>query len=207
MQDTAALLVAAGLSRRMGCFKPLMDLGGKPLIDHALDTFRKAGVGNIVVVTGYKAGELEGHLAGQGISFVRNERYADTAMFDSIKIGLQALQGKCGSFFAMPADIPLVQPETAKAMMHSMQEEPAGILQPAFEGKCGHPLLIEAACIPEILAYKGPDGLKGFSDSKAHMKRVIPIDDPGIALDADTPEGYDEIKDVWEKTRHTPLPS
>jgi len=61
-KKTALLLAAAGLSSRMGAFKPLIDLGGKPLIDHALDTFRTVEIGETVLVTGHRQGEMKAHL-------------------------------------------------------------------------------------------------------------------------------------------------
>src|SRR5664279_4159354 len=117
---SAVLLVAAGLSTRMGEFKPLMELGGKPLVDHALETFQTDGMGEIVIVTGYRHNDLAAHLSGRGIVLLKNEAYAITEMLDSIKMGLSYLQGKCGSFFVMPADIPLVRPYSVEEMLSCM---------------------------------------------------------------------------------------
>ena len=69
----------------MGRFKPLLVLNGKPMIRHAIDTLRAHGVAQLVIVTGSNADVLEAALCGCGAQFVRNERYAQTQMFDSAR--------------------------------------------------------------------------------------------------------------------------
>ena len=94
-----ALIPAAGLSSRMGRFKPLLPLGSSTFLDQLLHTMRAAGVGPVVIVTGWHAEEIEAHLAGQPEVFlVHNPEYARTQMFDSIRQGLPLLQSRCSPF-------------------------------------------------------------------------------------------------------------
>ena len=90
-----AVIVAAGMSSRMGDFKPMLNIGSISIAQRIVATFHQAGVERIVVVTGYNAQQLERHLANNGIVFLRNENYASTQMFDSAKIGLSYLKDKC----------------------------------------------------------------------------------------------------------------
>ncbi len=191
-KKTAVLLVAAGLSSRMGSFKPLIDLGGRPLIDHALDTFCAIEACETVIVTGHRHEEIEEHLSGCGIHFLHNENYATTDMFASVKLGLSYLNGRCKRVFIMPADIPLVRPFIIKAMLLCDQE--AGIVKPAYKGKSGHPLLLGAALIPQILMYKGENGLKGALEACGAGIKTLSLPDPGILMDADTPENLAVIR-------------
>ena len=198
VKRSAVLLVAAGLSTRMGEFKPLMELGGKPLVDHALDTFQTDGIGEIVIVAGYRYKDLAAHLSGRGVVLLKNEAYANTEMLDSIKIGLSYLQGRCGSFFVMPADIPLVRPYSIEEMLSCMQPQGADGVKPAYRGKSGHPLLLDAGCIPQILGYNGKNGLKGALDQGGYEIINLPLPDPGIVMDADTPEEMAEIQNYFK---------
>lgn len=195
---TAVLLVAAGLSARMGVFKPMMQLGGKPLIDHALNTFQITGIGEIVIVTGHRRHEIEAHLADRDIVLIQNKRYAQTEMFDSVRIGLDYLHGRCDRFFVMPADIPLIRPFSIEAMLFCMQSQQSAVFKPSFKGKSGHPLLIDAGCIPQILEYNGANGLKGALESANFSMRTLPLPDPGILMDADTPEGMMIIQSYYQ---------
>ena len=59
------------------------------------------------MITGHNADALERHLEGCGLTFIRNERYATTQMFDSAALGLNYLKDKCGRILFTPVDVPL----------------------------------------------------------------------------------------------------
>ena len=73
--ETGAVVVAAGMSSRMGDFKPMLSVGTISIAQRVLATLHQAGVNRIVVVTGFRADELERHLARSGAVFLRNENY------------------------------------------------------------------------------------------------------------------------------------
>ncbi|MBQ1362505.1 MAG: NTP transferase domain-containing protein, partial [Oscillospiraceae bacterium] len=99
---SAALIVAAGMSSRMGDFKPLLNIGSISIAQRVVATFQQAGVEKIVMITGYNAVLLERHLSGNGIVFLRNEEYRTTQMFDSVRIGLRYLKDKCDRLLFTP---------------------------------------------------------------------------------------------------------
>jgi molybdate transport repressor ModE-like protein len=190
-----AVIVAAGMSSRMGDFKPMLNIGSISIAQRIVATFRQAGVTRIVVVTGYNAQQLERHLANNGIVFLRNEDYAGTQMFDSAKIGLSYLQDKCDRILFTPVDIPLFTAMTVSSLLASEAE----LACPVCMGKPGHPLLISSSLLPRILADSGEGGLQGaIRRCGAEMTR-IPVDDAGILHDADTPEDYRALLDYHNK--------
>lgn len=67
MIDTAVLLAAGEGSRLRGvaASKPLCPVGGTPLIDHAIERMAAAGIARVVVVLGYRAGDIRAHLASR----------------------------------------------------------------------------------------------------------------------------------------------
>lgn len=197
MSNTAVLLVAAGKSSRMGCFKPLMDLAGMPLIDHTLDAFRTVDIKETVVVLGYLGHELEAHFSNRDIKLLHNPRYAETEMIDSLQIGLRYLQHKCDRIFIMPSDMPLVQPFTIEVLSGHKTDKP--LVQPDYHGRHGHPILVSAACIPTILQFHGEGGLRAALNG--FEKESIDIPDPGIKMDADTPEAFAQITACFETIR------
>ncbi len=87
--QTGALIVAAGMSSRMGQFKPMLSIGSISVAQRIIATLHQVGVSKIVMVTGYNAVTLERHLAGNGIIFLRNDAYETPQMVDSVKIGLR----------------------------------------------------------------------------------------------------------------------
>lgn len=189
--QTAALITAAGMSSRMGQFKPMLSIGSITVAQRVVATLTQAGVGKIVMVTGCNATALERHLSGNGIIFLRNEDYATTQMFDSVKIGLRYLQDKCDRILFTPVDVPLFTAQTVRALMASG----APLACPECQGQQGHPILISAGLIPEILADCGSQGLRGALERCSAQIVPVPVNDPGTLHDADTPADFSALVD------------
>ena len=182
----AALIVAAGMSSRMGDFKPMLNIGSISIAQRVVATFQQAGVEKIVMVTGYNATLLERHLSGNGVVFLRNENYRTTQMFDSVCIGLRYLRDKCDRLLFTPVDIPLFTAATVQALLAC----DALLAAPVCEGETGHPTLIASAVIPALLADSGEGGLRGAFERCGAVMTPVPVQDRGILHDADTPEDY-----------------
>ena len=187
--EIGALIVAAGMSTRMGEFKPMLSIGSISVAQRVVATLRQAGVCQIVMVTGYNATMLERHLSGNGIIFLRNDHYETTQMFDSVKIGLSYLLDKCDKVLFTPVDVPLFTAKTVKAILASG----APLAVPMCEGRQGHPILIARELIPEILRDSGEMGLKGAMDRCSVPLLRIDVEDPGTIHDADTPEDFSAL--------------
>lgn len=184
-----AVIVAAGMSSRMGDFKPMMNIGSISIAQRIVATLHQAGVERIIVVTGYNAQQLERHLAGNGLIFLRNEAYASTQMFDSAKIGLSYLRDKCDQILFTPVDIPLFTALTVTKLLESA----APLACPVCEGKTGHPLLISSSLLDMILSDSGENGLQGAISRCGVTMTQVPVEDPGVLHDADTPEDYQSL--------------
>ena len=184
-----AVIVAAGLSSRMGDFKPMMNIGSISIAQRVVATLRQAGIGKIVMVTGYNGAALERHLGNLGIIFLRNENFATSEMVDSARIGLDYIQDKCDRVLFTPVDIPLFTSATVEAMIACE----APLVCPTSQGRSGHPILLSAELIPRILADSGPAGLQGALSRLSVTPARIPVNDPGVLMDADTMEDYDTL--------------
>ena len=187
--QTGALIVAAGMSKRMGDFKPMLNIGSISVAQRVIATLSQAGVSKIVMVTGYNATMLERHLSGNGIIFLRNEHYETTQMFDSVKIGLRYLLDKCDRVLFTPVDVPLFTAKTVQTLLDSG----APLAVPMCDDRQGHPILIENRLIPEILSDCGEMGLKGAMDRCSVPLLRIDVQDLGTIQDADTPEDFSAL--------------
>ncbi|MGN1016916.1 MAG: NTP transferase domain-containing protein [Faecousia sp.] len=186
---TAALIVAAGMSSRMGDFKPMLSIGSITIAQRVVATFHQAGIRKIVMVTGFQAVTLERHLSGSSVIFLRNEAYETTQMFDSVKIGLAYLRGKCDRVMFTPVDIPLFTAGT----VHALLDSGAPLACPVCQGQTGHPILIGAELFDRILTDSGEQGLKGAVERCGAVMRSVPVDDPGTLHDADTPADFSAL--------------
>lgn len=187
--QTGAVIVAAGLSSRMGDFKPMLNIGSISIAQRVIATLQQAGAEKIVVVTGYNAATLERHLANLGVIFLRNNDFATTQMFDSAKIGLRYIQDKCDRVLFTPVDIPLFTAATVEALIASN----APLACPTCNGQTGHPMMLDSSLIPDILADNGNMGLRGAISRLSTDLVEVPVNDPGILMDADTMEDYDAL--------------
>ena len=189
MVQIGAVIVAAGMSSRMGDFKPMLNIGSISIAQRLVATFHQAGVAKIAVVTGYNAQLLERHLSNLGLVFLRNENYANTQMFDSAKIGLSYLKDKCDRIFFTPVDIPLFTSLTLTQLM----EADVPLACPVCEGRTGHPILIASALVDTLLSDPGDGGLQGAISRCGSAMTRVEVSDPGILHDADTPADYAEL--------------
>ncbi len=186
----AGLIAAAGLSSRMGAFKPLLEVDGESVIRREIRVLRAAGCGTVAVVTGCRAEELERHVAQPGVVCLRNEAYASTQQFESAQIGLRYLAGKCETVLFCPADVPFLSLEVTRALL-ACGHVPC---LPVHAGREGHPMVFPAAAIPDMLAYTGPRGLRGAVEACAGVPYALEVPDCGPTRDVDTPEEWEEVR-------------
>lgn len=195
----AAIVLAAGLSSRMGRTKALLPFGGEGghAIDRVLEGMRSTGVAPVVVVTGYDHDAIEAHIASAPVCIAYNAAYRED-MFLSVLKGAATLaecEGISG-FFLLPVDYPLVKPQTLAALAEAFARHQAPVIYPTFCGKKGHPPLISAACIPTIIAHDGTMGLKGALQGFEKDAAYVEVDDPGVLEDMDTPLDYFRLSQI-----------
>lgn len=192
------ICAAAGLSSRMGAYKPLLPLGDSTIIRTLIARYRAAGVEQVVMVTGHNRDLLEEHVSDLHVLCRANVRYAESDMLQSVKTGVRAYleEGEAPSdddrVLITPCDIPLVGPSTIKALLESSND----ICIPTSNGRRGHPICLSRRIVEQVLSYEGPDGLKGALDSTGLDAALVAVNDPGILVDADTPKDYEQLKQL-----------
>ncbi|MBQ6370960.1 MAG: histidine phosphatase family protein [Firmicutes bacterium] len=206
-----AVILAAGYSSRMNDFKPLLPVDGRPALTGLAEMLHSAGIRDIVIVTGHQREKLQEEIERLHLTESYNEDFAQ-GMFSSIQAGLakagQAFPDKRG-YFLVPVDCPLITIRAIRELMTAADADaPAAgnadaadapeaacrFFVPTFEGKKGHPLLVPAGRIQEILSYDGDGGLKAITDKAWDQMVRVPVPDEEILLDMDTPEHYEEIQ-------------
>jgi putative nucleotidyltransferase with HDIG domain len=176
----------------MADFKPMLPLAGSTALECCIGLFRTAGVAEVIAVLGHRAEELQPLAEGAGARCVLNPHF-EQGMFSSIASGSRALPGWVEAAFVLPADIPLVRPNTIRQMTSVFITRRDGIVYPVFEGRRGHPPLIER----KILNEAAEDGAAGplFDLLARHENEAINllVADQGIHMDMDTPAEYDAL--------------
>lgn len=188
-KTTGGIIVAAGKPSEGNSSNPLLKIGSITVIKRIVLTLQKASISPIVIITGYKADEIERDLANYGVIFLKNNKYENSKKFDSAKIGLDFLQNKCDQVIFTPVSIPMFTTETLQIMMECGK----GLVSPSYNGKSGHPLLISSELIPKILEYDGNMGMRGAIKNTGAKREWINVDDKGILYDTDYIEQLDEL--------------
>ena len=195
MSKLGGVILAAGMSSRMKQFKPLMQVDGKSMIRHVVDLMHGAGAETVVVVTGHNRELIETHLQDAGVLFAFNPDYAHTQQLESLRIGLSALSGRADRILISPADVPLVSPETVQALLALKGD----FVRPMYHGEAGHPVVLDAALIPMLMAYSGPGGLRGAVENSPCTLTELNVTDQATVLDNDTPEDFERLKAFSKK--------
>jgi CTP:molybdopterin cytidylyltransferase MocA len=173
----------------MGRFKPLMNLGGKTVLERVVSLYRNAGIRDVRVVTGFRSAAIESALAARPVSVVHNPDYAK-GMFSSVQAGVKTLSADSESFFVHPVDIPLVRPHTLKMLMVAFQEHPSTVVYALFDDIRGHPPLIRGKLKAAILSYDGNGGLRDLLRRFDSTALDVQVADQGVLLDLDTPDDF-----------------
>ena len=196
--EAAAIIPAAGYSRRMGRFKPLLPVGGRPLIAWSIELFHGAGIADIHVVVGHRRDKLLPVLEAAGVDIVVNTDFA-RGMFSSVKAGIRRLGAACRAFFVLPADIPLVRPATIHCLLQGFDETINTVAFPCFSHRRGHPPLIARHLAPPILASAEDGGLRAALARFENAALDVPVFDRHIHHDADSPDDYEALKSAWQR--------
>ena len=185
----SAVIPCAGLSSRMDSLKPLLKLGGLPILAHVIETIKSIDPDEILVVVGHRAEALEPIIAKAGAKVVLNPQFAQ-GMYSSVRCGVKHVSDNCDAFFFLPADIPLVRPATIRRLAEAYRLNPGRIVYPVFSGQRGHPPAIPADVMPAILESNGDGGLRAVLACNDHRALDVPVADENILFDLDRPEDY-----------------
>lgn len=196
MKRTGAVVVAAGMSSRMGDFKPLLPFGGSTIAGHIIGMLKNAGVGPIAVVIGYRGEELAAALSHAGVRFVKNRRYQASQMLDSVKMGLQEIDGECDRMLVMPVDVPGLSEETIRRAIAIDSE----VVRTVCGGRSGHPVVMSREMARKVGQYQGENGLKGAIESLGIQVTDLEVHDEGIFMDVDTRDEYERLL-AWNRER------
>jgi probable phosphoglycerate mutase len=208
VERLGAVVLAAGRSSRMGDLKPLLEVEGRSLLARAIGAFKGAGLDDVVVVAGHRRDEVAAAAEAAGARVLTNAEY-DSGMFSSLRVGVLGLADAVGRFFVLPADTPLVRPETVGRLVRqgrvarTADGSTVEVAIPEHGGIPGHPPLLAASLRREIRVADPPGGLRELLDARAAATARVPVDDPGVLLDADTP---DDLARLRERAPREALP-
>ena len=190
---TAAILLAAGESSRMGRPKPLLDWGDETLVEYQVRQLRDADCDPVIVVLGAHEDAIRPLVEGAGVEAVVNELYA-AGRATSVRVGAGALGEGLDRALFLNVD----QPRPAaihRAVLDAMEAADTPIAVAVHDGRRGHPVVFNSALFPELREVREvTEGMRAVMQRHETDVLDVPFDTAVVLLDLNRPEDYDAAK-------------
>ncbi|MCC6188493.1 MAG: nucleotidyltransferase family protein [Anaerolineales bacterium] len=197
----SAIVVAAGLSSRMGQNKLLLPFDGRTVIEHIVSVLLESPVDEVLVVTGHQHEALAQRLAAWPVRLVFNPDYAQGEMLSSVQAGLRAAAG-AAALLAL-GDLPTLERGVIARIVAAYRLGLGSLVFPSYQMRRGHPLLVDRSHWTAILALGGEQNLRGYFRSVPAGIHHVAVDSPAVLHDMDTPEQYQRVLAEQARRRAT----
>ncbi len=194
MVKIAAIVLAAGQSRRMGRPKLTLPWGNRTVIEQVITTLLESGTREIVVVSGGYRELLEEVLAPYPVSMIYNPNYLQSEMTESLKTGIQKLSETTQAFLVVLGDQPSIDAAVIRQLVARYQEERPKLVIPSYNMRRGHPWLVDRSLWNDLLSLNPEETMRDFLYRNQKGIRYEVVDNPEILMDIDTPEDYDRFR-------------
>jgi len=196
MSGAAGLLLAAGMSTRMGTPKALLDWRGQPLVRYQVEQLRAAGCDPVVVVLGHEQERIAATLEGSGACIVDNPHYAE-GRATSVRAGANAIPTTASAIVVLNVDQPR-EAALIRALLEALHESGAAIATPAYAGRHGHPVVFAGWLLDEIAAVdEASEGLRAVVRRHQHERLILPWPDAAVTLDLNDLDAYERARRLW----------
>jgi len=184
----SAILLAAGLSRRMGTDKLMLEYQGKPLVQHSIDLLSKLPVYESIIVT--SNARLKSIALPPGIWSIINPT-PENGQSSSIRIGLEAATGT--HYMFMTADQPKLTPDDIIPLLQVAKENPDKIIYPIIDNKPNSPTIFPEHFRTELLCLSGDTGGREIRDNNKKSCLALEPEHQKNFKDIDSKEDFDDL--------------
>lgn len=183
------IVLAAGMSRRLGRSKQLLEVGGKPLVRHVAERCLQSRLDGVWVVVGHEAEAVRNALAGLDVRIVVNLAY-ESGQAGSLVTGLDAAADGADAVVVALGDQPFIEPEVIDRVIDARRNRRARIAMASYGGDRSHPVLFGHELFSELREIRGDQGAREII--RRHRDEVVLVDGASdrIPLDVDTEEAY-----------------
>jgi molybdenum cofactor cytidylyltransferase len=189
----AALVLAAGSSRRMGgANKLLQPVGGIAMLRRAVNAALASRCTPVLVVTGADADAAQACLGGLDVQFVHNPDHA-SGMASSLRRGLAALPADADAAVVLLADMPQIDGGHVDRLLAAFDPRQPKIIAPVKDGRRGNPILWPRQFFAEMMTVEGDVGAREVLQRHASQVEAVAFDDDAIFADVDTPAALEQL--------------
>lgn len=191
--EISAIILAAGVSRRMGGRDKLfLEIAGKPILQHAVDNALACRLHEVVVIAGEHTAKVRKLLERSKARVVENKQYME-GMSASLRVGVAAVADRAEGVLVLLGDQPNLRPGTLNRFVEIFWEGKKKIVAARYGGVIGNPVLFHREFFPHLQRLQGDTGarslLQRFSENMAAID--IPAEE---AVDVDTPTDFERLQ-------------
>ncbi|KXS45290.1 MAG: molybdenum cofactor cytidylyltransferase [Candidatus Frackibacter sp. T328-2] len=191
----STIVLAAGMSTRLGRAKQLLSIGETTVIERVIDKLLVAEVEEIIVVLGHEVDKIEALIENRNVKIVYNSDYQLGQSTSLIK-GLHLIDDNCKGVLCMLSDQPLIKVETLNALIAKFESGEELIVYPEYNGQRGNPVIFSTKLKSEMLKASGDQGARGLLTKYQDKSTSIEVKDQGVVFDIDTEEDYQELLEL-----------
>jgi|ERR1700683_184609 len=186
----AALILAAGESRRMGSAKALLLYNNRTFVEHLLDVTKHPRIGVQRVVLGAQADHIRERLGLPPGLIVENPDWQQ-GQLSSIQAGIRSLRDlpTDGALLCL-VDHPLISAELVRTLVEAFDTSGKRIVLPSYLGKRGHPVIFASGLYEELLAAPANEGARAVVWQHGKEVFEVPTEEQGVVLNLNDPDAF-----------------
>jgi molybdenum cofactor cytidylyltransferase len=189
----SAVILAAGRSERMGkSVKALLPVGGTTFIERIVSCLKTSDIGELFVVIGADSEKILRYAPMNDVRVLINDGWR-LGQLSSLRLGVKNLSSSSQGLLFTLVDHPLVKEDTYSLIIGCWQSHKDKIVIPTFGGRKGHPAIFPRRFYSQILEDELPDGARGIIRKERDSVFFVPVNDPGVVHDVDTPEDFRKL--------------
>ena len=189
---TSGIILAAGLSTRMGEPKQLLPFGDSTVIETVIDNLLGSKLNEVIVVVGHEAKRVQSHIQCKPVKIVFNPDYQE-GMLTSAQCGVESISASADAFAMTLVDLPLITPDLVNLVIDAYIQTEGGIAVPSYNYRRGHPVIFDRRYAAEILALDEiSGGVRSIFQKYADDIHYVNVDTDRVLRDIDYREDYEE---------------
>ena len=185
----SAIILAAGISKRMGQVKQLLAFRGSTVLRQIIETVLKSRADEIIVVLGYQAEKIIPKIAREPVNIVVNPDF-EQGMSASIKCGLGHISEESDAVMIVLGDQPLIENEIINLLVEKNSETERGIVVPVYKGVKGHPVIFKMKYKDDLLRLTGDRGGKQIIEWHPGDVLEVEVNSESVIIGIDTKSDY-----------------
>ncbi len=195
----SGLILAAGSSARLGRPKQLLDLGGKPVLEHVVAAALASALDEVVVVLGHRAEEIRSAVPeDERVRVVVNPEH-ERGQSTSLAAGLRSLGPESEAAVVLLGDQPGTAPAAVAAVVAAYRDGLGPVVQASYGGRPAHPTLLARRVWAEVVAETaGDEGARSVLAARPEWRALVEV---GGAPpdDIDTETDYERVRRAFEQ--------